>query len=941
MHALTFNNGITVPPVNTNTYTPTSGTSPPPGQPLVFMATGDSAAGRTEGDDVVALIQAQNPNLFVYLGDVYEKGTSTEFFNWYGNNGSSWSSLRSITNPAIGNHEFENGVAPGYFDYWDNVPDFYSYDAGGWHFIVLNSDNNIGTFTPGTPQHNWLVADLAASSASCTLAYFHHPIVSIGGQGNTPRMIPLWEVLVDNGVRIVLGAHDHNYQRFQPLDRNLQVDPNGTTSFVAGGGGHGITPFVNSDARLAYGNDTRPAAFGALRFELNPAGATFAYVNTSGSTIDSGTIPCTLAPDTVAPSTPTNLAASSVTSIQVDLGWTASTENVGVDEYRVIRNGSQIDTVQGAVTEYSDVNVDPFTTYTYAIIAADAAGNPSPASVPIVVTTPAPPPVFTKTPVADSYVDGNQLGQNFGLSQTLRVDTTPDRRTYVRFNVNGINAPVTSATLRIYTNSTHPLGFEVHELSDNGWQETTITHSNAPAFGPSLAFSGPTTAGQYREVDVTGYVTADGFYNFVLTGLNSTSLPMGSRESANQPKLVITQNTSQPGVADSYVDANTPATNFGLAPTILVGTSPEQRGYLRFDVSGLTTPVTDATLRLYVDNAHPQGFEVQHVTNDVWGEQTINFNNAPGFGPVVGASGATTAGQYHDIDLTEHITGNGTYSLALTALGAPAISLGSRESANPPQLNVIEQGPNSAPIAHNQSVPTTTNTPVVITLTAIDLDGDCPLGFSIVGTGTGTLSPITNTQCSNGVASADVTYTPSPGTAGADAFTFEVTDPTPATSNLATVNVSITAGLPPIQPSDDATVRPGINSTTNYGSDPDLLVDASSVKDFLLRFNVAGVGATTVLNATLRLHATNSSPIGGIFTATTNNGWSESTVTFDSAPVPNGIAPGNWYELDVTPLITGDGPVSIRVSSTSPNGADYASKENIAALAPELVITLS
>ena len=616
----------------------------------------------------------------------------------------------------------------------------------------------------------------------------------------------------------------------------------------------------------------------------------------------------------------------------------------------MIRNGSQIDTVQGAVTEYSDVNVDPFTTYTYAIIAADAAGNPSPASVPIVVTTPAPPPVFTETPVADSYVDGNQLGQNFGLSQTLRVDTTPDRRTYVRFNVNGINAPVTSATLRIYTNSTHPLGFEVHELSDNGWQETTITHSNAPAFGPSLAFSGPTTAGQYREVDMTGYVTADGFYNFVLTGLNSTSLPMGSRESANQPELVITQNTSQPGVADSYVDANTPATNFGLAPTILVGTSPEQRGYLRFDVSGLTTPVTDATLRLYVDNAHPQGFQVQHVTNDVWGEQTINFNNAPGFGPVVGASGATTAGQYHDIDLTEHITGNGTYSLALTALGAPAISLGSRESANPPQLNVIEQGPNSAPIAHNQSVPTTTNTPVVITLTAIDLDGDCPLGFSIVGTGTGTLSPITNTQCSNGVASADVTYTPSPGTAGADAFTFEVTDPTPATSNLATVNVSITAGLPPIQPSDDATVRPGINSTTNYGSDPDLLVDASSVKDFLLRFGVAGVGATTVLNATLRLHATNSSPIGGIFTATTSTStsWSESTVTFDSAPVPDGIvlgslgpvALGNWYELDVTPLITGDGPVSIRVSSTSPNGADYASKENISGLAPELVITL-
>ncbi len=54
----------------------------------------------------------------------------------------------------------------------------------------------------------------------------------------------------------------------------------------------------------------------------------------------------------------------------------------------------------------------------------------------------------------------------------------------------------------------------------------------------------------------------------------------------------------------------------------------------------------------------------------------------------------------------------------------------------------------------------------------------------------------------------------------------------------------------------------------------------------------------------------------------------------------NPVVVGNWYELDVTALVTGDGPVSIRVASTNTNGADYASKDGPANLAPELHIEL-
>ena len=49
---------------------------------------------------------------------------------------------------------------------------------------------------------------------------------------------------------------------------------------------------------------------------------------------------------------------------------------------------------------------------------------------------------------------------------------------------------------------------------------------------------------------------------------------------------------------------------------------------------------------------------------------------------------------------------------------------------------------------------------------------------------------------------------------------------------------------------------------------------------------------------------------------------------------------GNWYEVDVTPLVTGDGAVTLRATSTSSDGADYTSKEGTIGFAPQLVVTL-
>src|SRR5215217_9693115 len=272
---VTFSNGVTTPPVNHNTFTPTSGTVPPVGQPFVLAATGDGAGGETGAALVVDMIDSWNPNMFLYLGDVYDSGTSTEFLNWYAPE-DSFGRFRAITNPTIGNHEYLVADAQGYFDYWDNAPPYYSFDAGGWHIISLNSNG------PKDAQVQWLRQDLQANPNSCTIAYFHHPLFSIGPlSGNDqPVLNDVWNLLDEQGVDIVLTGHEHNYQRWKSLNGAGKLDPNGITQFVIGTGGHGIQSFAGRDSRVAASDATK-GDFGALRLELNLGEASFQYITTA------------------------------------------------------------------------------------------------------------------------------------------------------------------------------------------------------------------------------------------------------------------------------------------------------------------------------------------------------------------------------------------------------------------------------------------------------------------------------------------------------------------------------------------------------------------------------------------------------------------------------------------------------------------------------------
>ncbi|HXF45447.1 MAG TPA: fibronectin type III domain-containing protein, partial [Burkholderiaceae bacterium] len=84
---------------------------------------------------------------------------------------------------------------------------------------------------------------------------------------------------------------------------------------------------------------------------------------------------------------PTNLSATATSAFTVALAWQPSTDNVGVVSYRVLRNGAAVGT--SSTNSYADSGLTPATTYTYSVIALDAAGNASAASSTAQATTPA------------------------------------------------------------------------------------------------------------------------------------------------------------------------------------------------------------------------------------------------------------------------------------------------------------------------------------------------------------------------------------------------------------------------------------------------------------------------------------------------------------------------------------------------------------------------
>jgi len=267
-------------------------------QNYVLVGAGDIAGCRDlAGARATARLISGIPGIVFAAGDLaYEKGSAAEFQNCYG---TTWGAFKERTRPALGNHEYVEPAASAYFQYWGAQAGpagkgYYSYDLGTWHIVVLNTNcdaRGLGGCGKGSPQEEWLRADMAQHPDSCVLAYGHHALFSSGifkSHALHPELKEFWRDLYLAHAALILAGHEHSYERFAPQDPDGKADPvNGIREFVVGTGGRSHDPLgfaiPNSEVRNAH-------TYGVLKLTLVPGSYTWQFIPEEGKTFtDSGT----------------------------------------------------------------------------------------------------------------------------------------------------------------------------------------------------------------------------------------------------------------------------------------------------------------------------------------------------------------------------------------------------------------------------------------------------------------------------------------------------------------------------------------------------------------------------------------------------------------------------------------------------------------------------
>jgi glucose/arabinose dehydrogenase len=229
-------------------------------------------------------------------------------------------------------------------------------------------------------------------------------------------------------------------------------------------------------------------------------------------------------------------------------------------------------------------------------------------------------------------------------------------------------------------------------------QTVVLTFQTAPA-GLSLAVNATSSVAPFPRTVIVGSansVTATSPQS--LNGLSYTFTSWSDGLAQSHTVVAPATNTTYTATyatnafavltnADAYIKANPKGKNFGSATTLNVQ-SGTYRSYLKFTVGGLSAPTQGAKLRLWVTNSSNAGGSVYLVSSS-WTEPTITWSSAPPIsGSAIATFGAVTSGTWVELNLGTLITGNGTYTFAISGGSSDEADYASRETGNVPALIV-------------------------------------------------------------------------------------------------------------------------------------------------------------------------------------------------------------------------------------------------------------
>ena len=211
------------------------------------------------------------------------------------------------------------------------------------------------------------------------------------------------------------------------------------------------------------------------------------------SSVTTSTSACTpLNGDTTAPSVPSGLQVTGATASTLAIGWTASTDNVGVTGYGVYRNGTRVGSP--AQTSYSFSGLSCGTSYTIGVDAYDAAGNRS-AQAPLVGSTSPCPDAIAPSAPTNLTVTGT-TATSVSLSWTASTDNVAVSGYDLLQNANKVGSSASSSYTfsGLTCNTGYTLAVTAYDAAGNRSTQATTTATTAACSSPPPSSSDPVIA---------------------------------------------------------------------------------------------------------------------------------------------------------------------------------------------------------------------------------------------------------------------------------------------------------------------------------------------------------------------------------------------------------------------------------------------------------------
>ena len=258
--------------------------------------------------------------------------------------------------------------------------------------------------------------------------------------------------------------------------------------------------------------------------------------------------------DTTPPTAPGAVTATATGPTSVQLSWTASTDNVGVTGYDIYRGSATtpLASVAGSVTSYVDNTATAEQTYTYKVVAEDAAGNRSAAATSASVTTPADSGGAESTTFASDDVTIDETApdaQPTATATRITADGSPVNDALIRFapTLPAGCSTVTRVTLTLTagnsTNNNSVKGGDFYLTDSTAWSQTAVTWNTAPQpAGAAFFTQGAVALGQTVTVDLTGKVNVSTPFTIRIANTSGDAAQYYSKEGSATlgPHLSVT-----------------------------------------------------------------------------------------------------------------------------------------------------------------------------------------------------------------------------------------------------------------------------------------------------------------------------------------------------------------------------------------------------------------